>query len=104
MLDRGVRANHCCREEALWIGEPGLRLARELRAERVDRDFGGDLAVQMAAEAVGDDHQQRLGARPVRDAILVHAPRADARFLGDGELHFASSAFCSAWTLCGRSS
>ena len=93
---------------------------------------GGGTAMQMPAHAVGDQHQQRLARVAVGDAVLVAGALADAAFLVDGETHgglvqlrpmkdlsrlprsenqFSGrsalawrwiSAFCSAYTLCGR--
>ena len=101
------------REKRARIGNPRPRLALERRAEQRDRELRGDLAVQVAAQAVGDRQQQARGARPAADAVLVHAARAEAGLLDDGVFHLAllrrsgsfspSSAFCSANTLCGRS-
>jgi hypothetical protein len=88
-----------------------LRFARERLAEHLDRHLCRDIAVGVAAQAVGDRQQHAFGRAPVRDPVLVLPALADARVLGDRELHCAAilpslspiSAFCSAKTLCGRS-
>ena len=45
------------RHESVRIGKPWTRLALERGAEQADGERRGDLAVRMAAEAVGHRHQ-----------------------------------------------
>ena len=52
-------------------------------AEHLDRHLRGDLAVGVAAQAVGDREQHAFGRAPVRDPVLVLPALADARVLGD---------------------
>jgi hypothetical protein len=59
-----------------------------------DRDLRRHLAVQVAAHAVGDQHQQRVARVAVGDAVLVVAPLAGAAFLVDGEAHGGVSLNC----------
>src|SRR5688500_2329389 len=64
------------------------RLRGEARAQDVGRDLRGELAVHVAAEAVGDRQQRRLRRLPVADAILVGLARPENASFDD--LHRAT--------------
>src|SRR6185295_14808336 len=101
------RRAHDLEEERARVGELGLRLALERLAQQVDRHLRRDFAVRMAAQAIGHREQGAIGRLPEADAVLLVAPVADARVLGEAEFHLPailpglspSSAFCSAKTL-----
>src|SRR5574340_1726838 len=103
-----------------------MRFALERFGDVLHRDVSRDFAVQMAAHAVGEHHQQRVARIAVRDAVLIGGAAPRPAFLIDGEFHLAmrlrtrmrsassqlvrgtrcarsASAFCSPNTLCGRS-
>jgi hypothetical protein len=69
----------------------GLALALEGLGDVLDGDLRRHLAVQVAAHAVGDDHQQRVARIAVGDAVLVGRALAGTAFLVDGEFHAASA-------------
>ncbi len=125
--DGVVRIGHALLQEAEGVGQgwPGFPL--EVVSQRLHRDLGGDLAVVVAAHAVGNDHQQGFARVTIGDPILVvgtpslaallinrefHRPAflylsttrlsQFAVSLGTGGVTVSTSAFCSAKTLCGR--
>jgi hypothetical protein len=125
--DGAVRIEHALVQKMERVGKVRAGLPLEVVGQRLHGDLRGDLAVVMAAHAVGDDHEQGVARIAVADAILVVATPPLAAVLVDGELHrywaFANfptmrpiqpvpfcsgsstastSAFCSAKTLCGR--
>ena len=125
--DGVMGVGHALLQEAEGIdqGRPGLAL--KVVGQRLDGDLGGDLAIVMAAHAVGDHHQQGFARIAVGGPVLVVGAPSLAAFLVDGESHrpaflyfsttrssqlddslgtggviVSTSAFCSAKTLCGR--
>jgi hypothetical protein len=82
------------RQEKLRIGQQRTCLGLEAFRDARDRDLGGHLAMQVAAHAVGDQHQQRVARVAVGDAVLVVAPLAGATFLVDREAHGGVSLNC----------
>src|SRR5207253_2979378 len=109
----------------LRIRQSRPRFSGKGRLNVLERNFCSHLAVEMAAQPVGDDHEKRFGRARVADPVLIHGTAAAAGILRDGELHLnalsivlsfcsieapplcatarcSSKAFCSANTLWGR--
>ena len=129
--DRRVARGDRAIEKIARVAEARLRLALEGGAEQPYGELGRHLPVRMAAETVGHRHEHAFGGRPVADAVLVDAARADAGLMDECVVHLPRSpreffrcqtnraspppsplcagsfsprsAFCSASTLCGRS-
>src|SRR5687767_530624 len=70
-------------EELGGVDELGPRLRFKGGAEGVDRDLRRDVAMRVAAEAVGHREQGGVGRRPVADAVLVALAPADPASLDD---------------------
>ena len=129
--ERLVCAQHRVLQELERVLERRLRLLLEALDEQPHGDLRRDLAAGVAAHAVGDHQQQRVAAVGVGEPVLVDLALALAAFLEDREAHGPSPyitslnsfffsvsrkvslrlrggmsriAFCSANTLCGRSS
>jgi hypothetical protein len=76
--DGPVRLPHRFGEEIVpGSGEARLRFGAEALDQGVDRDLGGDFALQMAAHAVGHHHQHgysRLPAQAARSWLISRPP------------------------------
>jgi ribosomal protein L13 len=70
-----------------------VRGALKVFGQILHSDLRGDLAVQVAAHAVGKHHQQRVARVAVGDAVLVVSPLTDAAFLVNGEFHLRKRIF-----------
>ena len=86
-----VRAPDRAEQEQVRVGEARARVAAEGGGDVAHDQFGGDLAVRVAAHAVAQHQQHGFGGAPVAGAVLVVGPPADARVLGDGEFHLPAS-------------
>lgn len=82
--NRVMGAGQRTREEQHHIRQAGLRFA----LERLGHELHRDLAVQVPAHAIGEDHQQRLARVAVGNPVLVGAAASDAAFLKNGEFHW----------------
>ena len=69
------------REELGRTRELRARLVAKRVAQVLDGHLRGDLAVQVPAQAVGDDHEERARRGPLADAVLVDPPRAQPAVL-----------------------
>jgi hypothetical protein len=88
-----VREQHGRLEELRRLLDHRLRVALEQRRDVLERQMGGDLAVRMAAHAVGQREETGLAGIAIPHAILVLLPAATAAHLVDGELHAFAPVF-----------
>src|SRR5437867_962656 len=125
--ERLVRSLHRILQEFKRVLKGRFRLLLETFDEEPYRDLRGNLASSVPAHSVGENQQQCLAAIGIGEPILVDLARALEAFLEDCETHYITSlnsrflseskkvnlrlrgaisriAFCSAKTLCGRSS
>src|SRR5450759_1301453 len=69
------------------IGQSGLSLGAEGLGKELQRDRRRHRPVQVSAHAGGNQHQQRIPAVAISDAVLVESARPAPALLVDGELH-----------------
>src|SRR5688572_9237242 len=81
---RGVDRGH---EEIGGLAQRVARLLLEAARDLVHGDLRGDLALEVAAHPVRDDHEEDIAAIRVADAVLVALAVALAALLEDGEAH-----------------
>ena len=125
--NRVMGVGHAPLQKAEGVVQGRSGFALEAVGQRLDGNLRGDLAVVVAAHAVGNDHQQGFAGVTVTGSIFVVGAPSLAAFLVDRESHrlaflylstnrlsqlgpsfgvggvtVSTSAFCSAKTLCGR--
>src|SRR5256885_150983 len=74
-------------QEAQRVGERGLGVALEQRRERLQRELRGDLALGVAAHAVGKREEARIPRVAIAHAVFVLFAAALAAHLVDRESH-----------------
>jgi len=87
MQDHGVRATDGAEQKIVRIDDFRLRLVVKGAAQAIHRDLRCDIAVRMAAHAVGHHQEQCVLGVPMRDAVLLIGPLADARVLENRVFH-----------------
>lgn len=85
--DRVVGVAQHPRKEQHRVGDLGAGFLLEGLGDELHGNLGGDLPVQVAPHAVGEDEQQRVAGVRIGDAVLVGPALADPAFLENGESH-----------------
>ncbi|MNX97347.1 hypothetical protein D3C86_1297070 [compost metagenome] len=90
-MDLAVRQHDRVLEEVRRIADGRAGLGLELARQRLQGLLRGDFAQRMAAQAVGQHHQQGITREAVAHAVLVDTAAAFPAFLVDGESHVVVS-------------